>query len=242
MGGMTVNTYLQLNPEIAAKLSGVIYSAPFFGLLPKLDFFQKAMVNLMSKVMDNAILIGPLALHRITRNKNYIRTFCTTQKATPLMTASLVASFSRNCDLIARTASKVNYPYQLILGEKDLIVDNAASRDWHSKTTSARKELKLMAGAFHELSKEPNNGVFIETIIKFMHAQTGAAPKNFGVLDPKTVKFSKLISVPVAGAGAPNKRRRLLVILYFVIGLLLAIFRKSKRLFLIWPALPFLKQ
>ena len=39
MGCMVLNTYLQLNPEIASRLAGVIYSAPFFGLPPfvKLD-------------------------------------------------------------------------------------------------------------------------------------------------------------------------------------------------------------
>jgi hypothetical protein len=157
------------------------------------------------------------------------------------MTASLGASFVRNCDSIIKNARNVTYPYLLILGEKDVIVDNLASRDWHSKTTSEKKELKLMAGAFHELSKEPNNVTFIESILQFMHKQTGAAPKNFGALDPKTVNFSKALAVPASGAAAPNNRRRLLTILYFVIGLLLAIFRKSKRLLLIWPALPFLK-
>jgi alpha-beta hydrolase superfamily lysophospholipase len=85
------------------------------------------------------------------------------------MTASLGASFVRSCDLIIKNARKVTYPYLLILGEKDVIVDNLASRDWHSKTASEKKELKLMAGAFHELSKEPNNGTFFESILQFMH-------------------------------------------------------------------------
>lgn len=187
--------------------------------------------------MDELVLIGPLALHKITRNKAYVRTFYTTQKATPLMSACLTASFIRSIDSIQKNAAKVNYPYQLILGEKDVIVDNAASRTWHDKTTSAKKELKLMAGAFHELSKEPNNGIFVETILKFCHS---SAPKNFGVLDPKTVNFSKLLQ-PAGAAGAPNKRRRLLVILYFVIGFILALVKQSKKLFLIWPAMPFLK-
>ncbi len=32
MGGLTVNTYLGLNPNIAERLAGVIYTAPFFGM------------------------------------------------------------------------------------------------------------------------------------------------------------------------------------------------------------------
>jgi hypothetical protein len=168
-----------------------------------------------------------------------VRSVLNNRKATPLLSAGLISSFNRNIDLVAKNASKVDYPYVLILGEKDVIVDNAASRDWHSKTVSAKKELKLMAGSFHELSKEPNNGVFIETILKFA---ASAAPKNFGVLDPKTVNFSKWLKAPVAaGVVAPNYRRRFLLIAYFIIGLILAVIKKSKKLFLIWPALPFLK-
>jgi alpha-beta hydrolase superfamily lysophospholipase len=191
MGGMAINTYLGLNPDVAAKLSGVIYSAPFFGMGGKKpDAVAKFMVNVLAGAFDEMVLVGGLALHRITRNKTYVRLITNGRKATPLLTAGLISSFNRNIDLVAKNASKVNYPYVLILGEKDVIVDNAVSRDWHSKTTSARKELKLMAGSYHELSKEPNNGVFIETILKFAAA---SAPKNFGVLDPKTVKFSKLL-------------------------------------------------
>lgn len=197
------------------------------------------MINVLAGAFDEMVLVGGLALHRITRNKTFVRYVVNCRKATPLLTAGLISSFNRNIDLIAKNASKVNYPYLLILGEKDVIVCNTTTRDWHSKTTSGRKELKLMAGSYHELSKEPNNGVFIETILKFAAA---TAPKNFGVLDPKTVNFSKLLKVPTAVAGAaPSNRKRLIVILYFVIGLVLAVIRKSKKLFLIWPALPFLK-
>jgi alpha-beta hydrolase superfamily lysophospholipase len=148
------------------------------------------MVSVLAGAFEEMVLVGGLALHRITRNKTYVRMVINSKKATPLISAGLINSFNRNCDLIAKNASKVDYPYILILGEKDVIVDNAASRDWHTKTVSARKELKLMAGSYHELSKEPNNGVFIETILKFTAA---SVPKNFGVLDPKTVKFSKLL-------------------------------------------------
>jgi hypothetical protein len=48
-----------------------------------------------------------------------------------------------------------------------------------------------MAGSFHELSKEPNNGVMFETLIKFAVKQITEGAKPFGVLDPKTVNFAK---------------------------------------------------
>jgi len=55
----------------------------------------------------------------------------------------------------------------MILGEKDTIVDNKASSDWHDKTQSKVKQVKKMLGAFHELSKETNSKDFFDTIIKF---------------------------------------------------------------------------
>lgn len=91
--------------------------------------------------------------------------------------------------MLQKNADKVDYPYLMILGEKDLIVDNQKARDWHAKTVSKTKELKLMAGAFHELSKEPNNGTMFETVLKFMAKRVTDGAKNFGVLDSKTVKI-----------------------------------------------------
>ena len=40
MGSLVVNTYLKLNPAIAEKLAGVIFSAPLFGLAKKTGFLD----------------------------------------------------------------------------------------------------------------------------------------------------------------------------------------------------------
>lgn len=51
-----------------------------------------------------------------------------------------------------------------------------------------------MAGSFHELSKEPNNGQMFETVLKFTAKQlTDAGVKAFGVLNPKEINFSKIL-------------------------------------------------
>ena len=77
-----------------------------------------------------------------------------------------------------------------------------------------------------------------------MSARLTAGAKPFGEFDPKSIK----ITVPQqkeagaqGGSGGKKKRAKLLIILYFIIGLILAIIKRSKRLFLIWPAMPFLK-
>jgi esterase/lipase len=75
----------------------------------------------------------------------------------------------------------------MILGERDTLVDNNAARHWHNKTLSDEKEIKLMAGSFHELSKEPNNSVLFETIFKFISRQKN---KEFGTLMPTEIRFA----------------------------------------------------
>lgn len=58
-------------------------------------------------------------------------------------------------------------------------------------TISKSKEIKLMVGSYHELSKEPNNNTMFETILKFAVRSISEGAKPFGVFDPKTVKFAK---------------------------------------------------
>lgn len=48
-----------------------------------------------------------------------------------------------------------------------------------------------MAGSFHELSKEPNNGTMFETVLKFTVKLETEGAKPFGVLNPKDVIFAK---------------------------------------------------
>lgn len=69
----------------------------------------------------------------------------------------LAHSFNENIDKVHSKAEQVEYPYLLVLGEKDVYVDNSMTRSWHSRTHSKTKDIKLLAGSYHELSKEPNN-------------------------------------------------------------------------------------
>lgn len=160
--------------------------------------------------------------------------FCINRKANPFLSPGYAVSMNNHLDLVKKNASKVTYPYQLILGEKDVIVDNAAARSWNDSTKSSVKQLKLMAGSYHELSKEPNSKDFIECVLTFAAKQAPAGTKGFGDYDFKKVKINQ---VPSAGNASAKKRKfRLLAIIYFIIGLILAILRKSKRMLLIWPA------
>jgi esterase/lipase len=80
----------------------------------------------------------------------------------------LVASFSRNMDLASNYAHETNYPYQLMLAEKDHLISNKIARVWHEKTKSKDKNMRLIVGAYHELTKEKNNHKVFETMLGFM--------------------------------------------------------------------------
>lgn len=110
------------------------------------------------------------------------------------------------------------------------MIDNSAVREWHANTASKIKEQKQMVGAYHELSKEPNNKIFFSSVLQFLktRGQDVENTKAFGALDPKTVHF------PVKKVSSKGKKWRW-VLIYFLIGLLLAILKRSKRYFAFWP-------
>ena len=67
-----------------------------------------------------------------------------------------------------------------MLGEKDEIVNNKVNRAWFTKTASKEKQIKLMVGAYHELTKEPNNHVMFESCLRFMAERILGSNKTFG--------------------------------------------------------------
>jgi hypothetical protein len=39
MGGLAIESFLAFNPDIASKLAGVVYCAPMFGTIKKINIF-----------------------------------------------------------------------------------------------------------------------------------------------------------------------------------------------------------
>ena len=93
MGGLTVNNYLDCNPDITARLSGIIYSAPYFGAP---DGSIKPGVKMASHVLKHAfeefVLSGPLPLQRVCSSKVFIRHLLLGRKAFPLLSLGLASS------------------------------------------------------------------------------------------------------------------------------------------------------
>lgn len=75
----------------------------------------------------------------------------------------------------------------LLLGERDTIVCNKVAKEWHQKTHSASKEIKVVAKNYHELAKEPESYETIGAILNFI-AKRLETPSVLGPIDPSTIK------------------------------------------------------
>jgi alpha-beta hydrolase superfamily lysophospholipase len=117
-------------------LAGVIFSAPFFGLpeYAQKNPVEKLMFSVLSNFLDELVVMTSMPMHRITRNRAYNRSMLTQTRSNPLLSMKLFVSVMKNQDRLMTYASQVTYPYLLVLGEKDMIINNAVNRQWHSKT------------------------------------------------------------------------------------------------------------
>lgn len=106
------------------------------------------------------------------------------------------------------------------------MIDNNAARSWHQNTASVSKKVKMMPGALHELTKEPNNHSVIEAILAFRNT----ASKVLGVLPP--VKYASRRALWRKGKFWVYS-----MVLYLFVGLLVAVMRRKTNLFLSWPSL-----
>lgn len=180
MGGLTVNSYLGYNREIAKRLAGVIYSAPFFGSPDgQINIGIKVASHVLKYVLEEFVIVAPLNLHKICKKKVYTRQLVMQRKAHPFLSLGLASSFITSHERLMANARKVTYPYLLVLGEKDEIVNNTITRAWDRKTSSKEKQMKLIVGAYHELTKEPNNHIVFEHVLKFMSERLPSS-KAFG--------------------------------------------------------------
>jgi len=133
MGGMCLQTYLSLNKAIADRIAGAIYSAPFMGIpdFVNFDAGKKAIVKFLSPHLDEMLLTSGMPTHMVCKNRTYMRLALTGKKAAPFSSLGLQASFLRMLDLIHGTAKQVTHPYLLVMADKDIIVNNNSSKEWH---------------------------------------------------------------------------------------------------------------
>ena len=112
------------------------------------------------------------------------------------------------------------------------MVDNRNAIAWHRKTSSQVKELEILPDSYHELSKEPNNADMFEAVLSFAHRRLGNGAQLLGQISDVPIKIPTLKPVLYR-----KKFWAIWVVFYLFVGLVIAIIRRQKRLFLSWPAL-----
>ena len=119
----------------------MIWSAPFWGLpdFIQMDPVKIEMLKLLSLAIDEFVINSDMPLHKVSRNRTFFRSLVGTTKSVGLNSLGFPTSCLRMIDLIHAKAKNVTHPYLLVLGEKDVIVNNRISREWHSKTQSKVK-------------------------------------------------------------------------------------------------------
>lgn len=98
MGGLTIASFLGRNPEIAGKLAGVIYSAPYFGPHETLgiDFGKRLVTSMLAEILDEFAIVAPLPLHKVCKSKTHMRSVLMCKKANPMMSLKVAASCFKN--------------------------------------------------------------------------------------------------------------------------------------------------
>ena len=184
-GALVAENFLNMNKSHMTedRIAGVIFSAPFFGLSDSVGAtpVKKMVVKGLACIADEFVVGNQRSNHIICHNKQYLRHCQTTNKVPPVTSLGMIASFIRSIDRLK--PYQFTHPYLMVLAEKDLIVNNRESKVWRDKSKSKIKKLKLMPGAFHELSKEPNNHFIFEEALRFMGERlvdTSKPVKPFG--------------------------------------------------------------
>jgi len=102
LGCTVVSTYLSLNKDIAARLAGVIYSAPLFGVpdFTGISYVKAQAIKLMAPLLEDFTLAIPRPIHKVCRDKQYMRSIITESKAPVYASMGLQASMIRGMERV----------------------------------------------------------------------------------------------------------------------------------------------
>ena len=74
--------------------------------------------------MEEFVVSSGMPMHKICRNRTYIRSILQTNKSMPMNSLGFQVSCLDMMSIVHSKAKDVKYPYLLVLGDKDVIVSN----------------------------------------------------------------------------------------------------------------------
>ena len=152
MGGLIATVWAGLR---RTAVWGAVLVAPPYKIavpVPKAKIIAAKVLSRIVPALALANEVDPSVLSRDPAvGKAYATDPLVIRKATVRWGAELLAAIDR----VNARAAEVQVPYLLLHGTADKITHPDGSRDFHARTASADKTLKIYDGYYHELHNEP---------------------------------------------------------------------------------------
>jgi hypothetical protein len=145
----------------------------------------------------------------------------------PIASAKVFKSMNDAILDIRSNYKTTSHSFLMILGGKDRIVDNQASREFYNKTGTPadRKQIKLFSNSYHQVHKEGTlKSEFYETIYKYI---SKTLQQGKFTLSSPTLAFGGLKSFEVGRAANAKKYPYcktvilMLAVAYLAVGILI---------------------
>lgn len=149
LGGPIATAWAVKNSGRVAKL---ILSSPLFGI--PLSRLFRGLIPLLDRVAPRHVINNPVYPPFLTHDASEVERY----KSDPLIqrriTVRLVHEMLRYSRLFAEQETEVPFPVYILMAEEDYVVQPQATRKFFEKLKAPKKELKGLAGFYHEIFNE----------------------------------------------------------------------------------------
>jgi len=151
MGGLVVATWATLRKPAAW---GVVIDSPPFKLAVQVPAVKIAAAKVLSKIVPQLALANEVDPKLLSRDPSVAKAYLMDPLVERKATVRWGDEFLRAIDRVNARAHELDIPYLMMHGDCDGICSHEGTKEFHSKTASADKTLKIYPGCFHELHNE----------------------------------------------------------------------------------------
>lgn len=163
MGGLISAAYGIRYPNV---LKGQIFSAPALGVkLPKLvQFFLKVgRLIIPKKTVENKVA------NEISKDAKVVEDYLNDEKVLKSATINFYYEvFLKGTAFVSKRIKEYNYPFLIMHGTEDKIIDYRLSEKFYKEAASADKEIKIYQGLYHEILNEPEKEMAKADILQWL--------------------------------------------------------------------------
>lgn len=152
MGGLISTVWAGLRRP---AVWGAILSAPPYRIAVPVPKAKILAAKALSRVVPALALANEVDPSFLSRDPAVAKAYATDPLVIRTATVRWGAELLAAIDRVNARAQEVQVPYLLLHGTADKITHPEGSREFHARTASADKTLKLYEGYFHELHNEP---------------------------------------------------------------------------------------